>query len=399
MANNSRPMNLISESQTEATFLTTRQYASSNLSLQETLSHTTINLWPAIASDYIDWIFPPVALLIANICNVLGILVLSRPTLRSTSIGIYLLILAVADIIYLNSFLLVSYVEHISDYTFNLACWLKCKLHLTLLNLFSHLASWILVAVTIDRLIAISIPLHAHLYCTPKRSLKVCLVLFSIFLVIDGKELFTVTGRFFIPGTNQYIFTFINNSYASFWTRYGIWILTLLNHVTFPIILILNMFLIYFLLKIVKIRKEMTEKDISDKSIRAKIGGNNVSKHKVKSSEIKFTKVLLFVSTSSILMNIPFAYLVLMLLGGFWKNEEHTLYENVLIWFLYKFFFAVATTHRASYFFMYCLTGEKFRNELKKMFSPQNRGTNATSGRFASQTNVTEISNVPPREN
>ena len=385
-------MSLISESATEVTFLTTRQYASSNSSRQET--DTSINLWPVIASDYIDWIFPPVALLIANICNILGILVLSKPNLRSTSVGIYLLILAVADIIYLNSFLLVSYVEHISGYTINLACWLKCKLHLTLLNLFSHLASWILVAVTIDRLIAISIPLHAHLYCTPKRSMKVCLALFSIFLLIDGKELFTVTGRLFIPGTNQYIFTFINNSYAVFWTQYGIWILTLLNHVTFPLILILNMFLIYFLLKIVKIRKQMTKKDLSIQSRE-----DNLSKHKGKSSEIKFTKVLLFVSTSSVLMNIPFAYIVLMLLGGFWKHEEHTLYENTLVWFLYKFFFALATTHRASYFLMYCLTGEKFRNELKRMFFPQTRETNVTSGRFTSKTNVTELSNVSHREN
>lgn len=315
-------------------------------------------VWPERASYYLDWIFPPVTLTVANICNVLAILVLSQPTMRSTSFGIYLLILALTDIIYLNSSLLVSYIEHSTNFTVNLACWLQCKLHLTILNLFSHLASWTIVAVTIDRIIVMSLPLHAHLYCTPRRALKVSLGLFITFLTIDGKEIFTVTGRFFIPGTSQYLYTFVNPSYAEFWTKYGIWIVTLLNHLTFPLLLILNTILIYFLCIVIKMRRQMTETETS----------KSRDKPKVKSNEIKFAKILLFVSTTSVLMNIPFAFMVLMLLGGFWKFEDHTVFENNFMWFLYKLLFAVATTHRASYFFMYCLTGEKFRNELKILF-------------------------------
>ena len=346
-------------------------------------------LWPMSASDYLDWIFPPIALILANVCNVLGILVLSRPSLRSTSIGVYLLILAITDIIYLNSYSLVAYVEFMTNYTVNLACWLKCKLHLTLLGLFSHLASWIIVAVTIDRLIAISIPLHASLYCTPKRALKVCSGLFVIFLLIDGKEIFTVTGRYFIPGTTQFIYTFNNNFYATFWTKYGIWVMTLLNHVTFPLLLILNIILIYFLRKIITIRQDITEKE----QPRNKTGTKNKDiKVRVKSKEVQFTKVLLFVSTSSVLMNIPFACLVLMLMGGFWKSEEHTLFENVLIWFLYKLFFAIATTHRASYFFMYCVTGEKFRGELKHLFFRSRPAAGNTSA--ISMSDITRVSSL-----
>ena len=350
-------------------------------------------LWPVSASEYIDWIFPPVALIIANVCNVLGVLVLSRPSMRSTSIGIYLLILAIMDIIYLNSYLLVVYIEHATDYTVDLACWLKCKLNLTILGLFSHFASWIIVAVTIDRLIAISIPLHASLYCTPKRALKVCFGLFVVFLLIDGKELFTVTGRYFIPGTNQFVYTFKNDSYSTFWTKYGIWIMTLLNHMTFPLLLILNLILIYFLRKVLKMRQGMTDKEQFFDKARSKT--KNSKAVRVKSNEVKFTKVLIFVSTSSVLMNIPFAYLVLMLLGGFWKSEEHTLFENLLLWFLYKLFFAIATTHRASYFFMYCITGEKFRQELKLLFWKKwHTRRSSMSCVYMSNTNVTELSTV-----
>ncbi len=347
-------------------------------------------LWPVTANKYIDWILPPLCLVISNVCNILSILTMSRKSMRSTSVGIYLLILAVCDIIYINALFIPEYTDHINDYKTNVSCWLKCKISLTLQLIFSHTASWIIVAVSLDRVVMVARPFQAQIFCTPKRASIVCLVIFVIFLALDAKQLYFANGRFRYPGTTSFIPLFATPEYQKLWDKYWIWVITLLNHITFPILCIINSIIIYFLRKGIRARMAMTgkneKKNNKDTMLEASNGGQTEQANSKSSqpmpktrpvrsksepaskNELNFTKVLLIVSTSSVVMNLPFASLVIILLGKFWNYAEHTLYENALIGFCYELTYAIATVHRASYFFMYCITGKKFRTELKNMF-------------------------------
>lgn len=137
----------------------------------------------------------PVVVFVGTIGNTLSALVLVRQRMRTTSIYVYLLALAGADtlVLYVSAFKtwirIVTGVEllHVSD----TAC--RCLTYLFVIGL--HLSAWLIVLVTVDRFIAVWLPLRAIHICTVRRARLLIVALTIVLLVANSHIFWTIRLR------------------------------------------------------------------------------------------------------------------------------------------------------------------------------------------------------------
>ena len=174
--------------------------------------------------DYFDQRIPKwVALLIFVVGlfgNSLSLLIFCQKNMRKNSTFIYLAFLCIVDIFVilfgLGDVLLISYLKVIVR---NQSI-LVCRLHTFLTYLFTHLSSFILASVSIERAIATNFINHAKRYCRPKTAYKVLLINVLIAVAINfhsllflGYEQIAVSSDDLTFESSDFLF-FRNNSAA-----------------------------------------------------------------------------------------------------------------------------------------------------------------------------------------
>lgn len=117
--------------------------------------------------------------------NVLCVIVMQRGTLRSMSMSVYLSAMAVFDTLFFIS-RFVSGEVAFQKYT------TLCKFFTFLTPLTMCGSVWMIVGVTVDRLIAVCFPFKAKYLCTRKRSLKIVACLTILLLGLNTPPMFFV---------------------------------------------------------------------------------------------------------------------------------------------------------------------------------------------------------------
>nr|QVK45798.1 G protein-coupled receptor [Proales similis] len=130
-------------------------------------------------------------LVFGTVTNLLSLLVLIRPRMRIHSTFTYLIFLSVCDLLVLYFGLLRDLMVEI--YEINITNELVCKFHVFSFYFVLHLASWLLVAVNIDRLIAASFLTLSKRWCTPRNAVKVSLVI-ALFLFVLNSHFILLVG-------------------------------------------------------------------------------------------------------------------------------------------------------------------------------------------------------------
>lgn len=124
---------------------------------------------PSLASTrfIVQTVITPIVVTIGLLGNVLNMLVLVQPTMR-TSTNVYLLVLSLADSVYLIFSFALSFVDcrlpglSYTAYTFN-------TYGRTISDLAGNIAVWIIVVFTVERYVAVCHPIHGKVWCTVKR--------------------------------------------------------------------------------------------------------------------------------------------------------------------------------------------------------------------------------------
>jgi hypothetical protein len=106
-----------------------------------------------------------------TIGNILSLLVLLRRKMRIHSTFTYLTILSLCDTLVLYFGLLRDFL--VNKYKIDVNGDLFCKFHVFSFYFVLHMASWLLVAVNVDRLIAASFLSFSKKWCTPRTAIKV----------------------------------------------------------------------------------------------------------------------------------------------------------------------------------------------------------------------------------
>ncbi|VEL21736.1 unnamed protein product, partial [Protopolystoma xenopodis] len=120
---------------------------------------------------------PPVIFLLGSLGNILGFLVLRHPSTRHVSAFVYLATRSVID----QLVLIIGLLRHWIDYLLNThledQSAVLCKLAQTLGTASSYLSVWLTVALTAERGVVVSRPLHASRLVSPSKARRLILLL------------------------------------------------------------------------------------------------------------------------------------------------------------------------------------------------------------------------------
>ncbi|CAF0766852.1 unnamed protein product [Brachionus calyciflorus] len=150
----------------------------------------------------VEYILLPFIFLVGTICNFLTFLVMRRKKMRHQSTYFYMAVLAVAD----QMVLLVGCLNYWFYLFMNINITIYsdyiCKIASASLYGMFHFCVWIVVIMTIERYIAVALPLQASRLCTVKRAKLYTSILASIIFLINMHFLIS-HSVFEIPDLNQ----------------------------------------------------------------------------------------------------------------------------------------------------------------------------------------------------
>ena len=131
---------------------------------------------------------PPIIITVGVIGNSLAVLVLSRKKVRKNATVVFLISLAFSDTSVLLSLLLENWLRVALNIRLLDLSAAGCKIHQYFVHFAGHMAAWILVLVSVERLIAVYFPMRHKLWFTWKRAIIMITILCLSFLLYDSSE-------------------------------------------------------------------------------------------------------------------------------------------------------------------------------------------------------------------
>ena len=316
------------------------------------------------------WEYSLLALLIFALTgNSLTIIVMTSKKMRSSNTVLFLKLMAVADICVLSFKFLINMQK-----LYKIPIYELCSLSIVLPDIFALKSYWLIITTTVERSVAVWFPLRVSQIVTRKRCYQIILLLVCFFTLISSTQIFCLKSLPLTPyycgirgsfnGTCKY---YIKSVYPWIKSALMSWIPSVLG-------IVLNAIIIKRLTRARKKRQSISnlfDTKLSDtRKYSLKLGSVKASKRLSKRMTIKYstrtqekqiTIMLCTVSVSFILLTMPCSIyeLIRKLNPNLTLFKKRAIHRAVL--------FLIDCLH-ASNFIMYCLTGEKFRNELKKLF-------------------------------
>ena len=296
----------------------------------------------------------PVLIIMGLLGNILTIVVMRRPSMKSASATVYLMALAIEDILLLGIgagqwWLAATFRIYLVDQHRAF-----CKLMYFVSNFLMMTTTWTVVFVTMQRLICVAFPFKAKALCTRKKayvSLVALGVIMTIyhsytFFSVDLVERRTITGAVhkqcgIRPSLMVFHFKYYN-------------IATLMIQIVVPFVLlaIANVVIIVRVI-LARLRRGKMQSNSNDIVI---------------DSEVKMmTLTLVSVSVIFLLLNSTMAFSLMSFYIPFFKNTRDVKILLILQT-LNQFSTFFNAMNSAINFFLYCITGPTFRRELKSLF-------------------------------
>ena len=286
---------------------------------------------------------PPVLFFIGTIGNVLSGVVMMRRSLRTSITSFFLVTLAVVDTFMLWNGLMRQFLRYAHGIFVRSHSLAACRLHIFLTYWGGQFAAWILVCMTMERFFAIFSPHKSKQYVS---KLSCGIVVGVIGVLLAGlnahffkTHLLVFFGRYYCATDAQYydfmqkIWTWIDFAFFSF--------------IPFGILVIANAGII------IRIAHS-----------------NYVRKHNMKQSSggVKMTSMTAILLTVSLIFLLTTAPISIYLLIQENVKRSSTEEEDALNSLWWAIVVNVNYINHSCNFFLYCISGPRFRRELRGMF-------------------------------
>ncbi len=326
---------------------------------------------------------PPFILIFGIFGNILSFLVFSMKQTRKVVSSFFFRCLAISDIVSLlpltEYFLFLWSVDSIS-----INVW-ACNIISYLMRLSKTTSAWLLVFISIERCVGIYLPHKAKVLITNKRARVAFALLFIILMFVYSPVLvlFKTKIKYDIFRNRYYPDCSKTTKYVPQYKEIFPWLETILY--SFAPFILLGCLNIAICIRLLKVRQDRQATLASDSKSDSNMAG--------------LTAMLLLTSFSFIVLTLPdtIYYLLKTYIGFSSKDPGHSLYIKM------KPFRAMAfILHQLNHginFVLYCMSGKRFRSEVKAMFC--GRLTTASSAsNLSSTTNVSIITNTAhPQDN
>jgi thyrotropin-releasing hormone receptor len=289
--------------------------------------------------------FPICVVMIGVVGNISCFLLLSQAKYKSSSTCFYMKALVVSDSLYLVSSSLMD--TFVAWFKFEYQA-IECAFLRSLMNLPPATSAALLASMSIDRLMAVAIPLKAKVMCSVSRATKVTLCICIILIIAHVPYQFIHT--FVIVGLSNYGKTCFIGS-TSIWTHYyAHFRLITTYYAPLIITIIANCGIIYIISVQRRRRSEMQQ-------------GRENPEGKQQDGHI--TKMLLAVSVCSIFFQLPnqFAKLYIRYSGVFSGTRRSRVIQRFITAFTRLFL----CCNYAMNFYAFALPMPKFRREIRTL--------------------------------
>lgn len=321
-------------------------------------------------------IVPPILLAVGSLGNLFSFIILFK-NLGKASTYTYLCALALLDLLVLYVGLLRIWIgQFITDVldTSNILC----KTGTFFGYVCSDTSVWLIVAVTIERFIAVMFPLKAPRLCSRRNAHIAIVGLILTFVAVNSHFLWSVE-------IHHYSFnrTVISKCHAKAvfgylvedvwpWIDAGIY-----SFVPFLIIIISNIFIIKNIISAKHTRSILRQKS----SISTRKGTINSNRTRGESSK-KITLMLLSVSFTFLISTLPMN--LVLIYTSFADDVEEDDVSFVRRKLLKTIAEMLMYVNHTVNFFLYCMTGKKFRDQFKALVCSHRLRFRTNSQRFSS---------------
>ena len=316
------------------------------------------SLWTYKAGLLLQRYCLPVIILFGLVGNTLSLLVMLQPQNRKISCCVYMAGLAVSDN---GALLTMTYFWVVTDGYPQPWTDFSCKLWVYIVLLTTAGSAFILVVMTADRCLAIRFALKARVWCTAYRAKIglaitvgcVAIVYIPIALmsgVVDGK----VCASFAVKSQLSLVLSYVN--------------LVLIPVIPFVLIVVMNTLIVMTVHQSKKFsqRNQKYSKD-GEKTKEEE------QEEKANTRNRQLTAMLLMVSIAYIVILLPISCRVLAYMFVDYTRSPEAFAIFVL---LYNAINNVLFLNNAINFYLYCIAGAKFREDLKRLCGGVAKSTN-----------------------
>ena len=287
--------------------------------------------------NFINTYWFPVLVPIGLVGNTLSLLVMTKTNNRKMSTCIYMAAISFND----NIMMCICFHDYLVS-AVQIHKWydLECKLNAFVTLFALQNGTFQVVAMTLDKYIAIKWPHRAATYSTPKTAKKISMVLYVCICIYNIPHFFiskASDGQCFAYGISSVMsmvyswFSFVLNAIVPF---------TMLIHMNFVIVRTVR-----------NSRKMFRSND-----------GMEARQRTMKSAENQVTIMLLLVTTLFFILIFPTYFRFIYLLVA--KRDTPLQYAMSMI--IYQISYKRYVTNSGINFFLHCISEQKFRNDLKE---------------------------------
>ena len=330
------------------------------------------NISVTLPKDYTEyrvaqalWLYvSPILLVVGLFGNVLSLLVLRCTRMSRSRCSLLLSTLAVVDVLVLYTGLLRQWLIQLVQVDIRTLSDAGCKIHIFLTYYSSHLSSWTLLLVAVERMVSVCAPLQAQKWCS-RRKMVIYWTLITVALAMLDSILLWIMGLI--------DYTYILNSgnktitECAFKEEY--------QHLNYDVFYWID-FILLCLIPLIVILTCNTTIIVKVTCLRKKVNNHSsVSSRKVSSTTIMLTLVcVVFLLTTTPLAVYFLGYDVFF--------DETTAHGTSQIFLMYSVTNLIYYSSNAINFLLYCVGGSQFRRATKTVFCGQcSRGRKCQSTR------------------
>ena len=316
-------------------------------------------------------VLQPFLLVFGAFGNVMTVIIHKRTT-QTSPLSVFFIVLALADLTLLYSNCFIAWIYFIFRVSIHTLSDVSCKLVMFLSYVSGVLSAWTLVAMTAQRAVCVLWPHRANVLCSVGKS-KVIVMCMSIFIVgIHAHILYGMVVRISKTGGK---FCNMLPEYRTFFDSVWSWADLLIFSVLPWLCLVIGNSLLVWKLKV-----SVREAEVSLGSGQA----DRITDRKKKATSITVT--LITVSIAFLLFTFPLSFCLTLIFIGWLNGSLSSLYSSRAFYYTQVIGRQCWYTNSCINFYVYCLTGSKFRREAKQIFSCLFQDLEKTGGNTTAST-------------
>ncbi|XP_060554902.1 mu-type opioid receptor-like [Ruditapes philippinarum] len=326
--------------------------------------------------------FPPIFLVVGTFGNCLTITVLTRRKNKISPTSVYLTSLAISDLIVLWAALLFQYLKQAYDFDMSSFSSVQCKLLLFFSYFSLQFSSFMIVFVTVERVICVLLPQKAKKICRTRSALAVSVASFLILFLVNAHWLFVIDVQTVeIHKLNVSIRKSecmpLTEADKLFIENVWPWIDLVIFYLIPSFVLIVGSLAIIIRLRVNKSKRQTQIAPLSN------------SQSATDKMSAQLTRMLLVLDIVFVVCTTPITvYLTIFTDELSASDDTRTYTTNELVWATVCMLMFFNNTIN---FVLYFLSGSKFRKEVKKLFCRDKAiSTNLITGSNVESNNLTE---------